>query len=38
MREVKFRAWVKSLKVMTEVLIVDFEDKKVLLKGYKRDT
>lgn len=38
MREVKFRAWIKSLKVMADVLSIDFKDKEVLLKGHKRDT
>ena len=38
MREVKFRSWIKSLKVMADVLSIDYEDETVLLKGYKRDT
>lgn len=35
---VKYRAWIKSLGVMADVLSIDFEDETVLLKGYKRDT
>lgn len=37
-REIKFRAWIKSLNIMAEVLTIDFEAEQVLLKGYKRDT
>ena len=38
MRKVEFRAWIKSLRVMADVLSIDYEDETVTLKGHKRDT
>lgn len=38
MTPIKFRAWIKSLEVMADVLVINFEEETVLLKGYKRDT
>lgn len=38
MGKVEYRAWIKSLDVMAEVLSIDYADGEVVLKGHKRDT
>lgn len=34
----KYRAWIKSLKVMAKVVAIDFKKGEVLLKGSERNT